>query len=161
MMDYDGGKVEHDDFEKFKSNFEDYLTEKVWISSNGRILEYSQPTLGIQLTPEHFFDTIKKLYKTYKNIYRVSIMLSYILKNETTENFELFYASANTSIMEPEYLYINKNDISGSFNDIRHKLSQAESENFMTSTTNRYAKQSKTTKAIPCLIVYKCLLYKN
>ena len=88
-------------------------------------------------------------------------MLSYILKNETTENFELFYASANTSIMEPEYLYINKNDISGSFNDIRHKLSQAESENFMTSTTNRYAKQSKTTKAIPCLIVYKCLLYKN
>ena len=152
------GELYTEDFIKYKTSFQDYLTEHTWYSQNGKLMEYSEPVLGIRLTAEHFYETIKTLFKEHTNIFRISICLSFILKSQ--EKLEYFYASSNSSIIQPEYMFINKNSIGASFSNIWRKLQEAEAQKFMTDITNRYAENSRATIAIPCNVVYKCVLSK-
>ena len=121
------GGAEHmysEEYEQFLSEYEDYLQEGIWVARNGRILEYRIPLINQKLTTKFLYDTFVDLCKTYTRIFRVSIQLGFFLENMVTGETRLFYNSHNTSILEPEYLYVNRSNRNQSYKEAKKDLNK-------------------------------------
>ncbi len=149
-------------FDEIWQENEDLIQETVWFSKNGLLMERRIPILGQKLTADLLYKTIVQLCKKYPNINRISIRIASIIEDLETGEHKFFHDSENTCILEnPDSLYINPNARTASFQFIHTRLQEAESNNFMTRITNRFATKSRTKNAIPCLYVFKCFMNKN
>ena len=154
-------RVYSEEYEQFLSEYEDYLQEGIWVARNGRILEYRIPLINQKLTSQFLYDTFVDLCKTYKNIFRVSIQIGFYLEDMLTGETRLFYNSHNTSIIEPEYLYVNRRNRDQSYKKAKKILEHSESERFMTSLLQQYADSSRSVNATPVMCVFHCVLLRQ
>ena len=113
------------------------------------------------MTSKFLYDMLVDICDSYPQVFRASWQLGFYLEDMLTGNTRFFHNSHNTSILQPEYIYINRKTRAKSYREARKRLEESESDRFMTHLLQQYAESSRSVNATPIVCVLHCILLRQ